>query len=146
MNHKFLVLSTLCLLSHVAVFAQGIPDSIADMSGQATDSVASPLMVFEQSVFDFGEVSRSHDTVRTHVFKFKNMGNADLVILHAASGCGCTVPKYVKDPVKPGEWGEIEVTFNANMRPQGQTAKSVTIYYNGTNNYARVYINAVIVD
>ena len=146
MKNKVFAIAILLLASFGTSYAQEVTDSLTDATLQQTDSVAAPLMVFEQPVFDLGSISRSHDSVRTHVFRFKNMGNADLVILHAASGCGCTIPKYSKDPVKPGEWGEVEVTFNAEMRPQGQTAKSVTLYYNGTTNYTRIYINAVIVD
>lgn len=146
MNNKLFAIAILLLAFGVNVNAQVVTDSLEEASSQQTDSVAAPLMVFEQPVFDLGQVSRSHDSVRTHVFRFKNMGNADLVILHAATGCGCTTPKYSKDPVKPGEWGEVEVTFDANMRPQGQTAKSVTLYYNGTTNYTRIYINVEIID
>ena len=146
MKNKIFTIAILLLASFGTTYAQELTDSLTEAPSQQADSIASPLMVFEQPVFDLGRVSRSHDTVRSHVFRFKNMGNADLVILHAASGCGCTTPKYSKDPVKPGEWGEVEMEFNAKMRPQGQTAKSVTIYYNGTTNYTRIYINVDIID
>ena len=145
-NKKLFAIALLLLSISLSVDAQVVADSLDEVANLDADSIASPLMVFEQPAFDLGKVSRTHDTVRTHVFRFKNMGNADLVILHAASGCGCTIPKYSRDPVKPGEWGEVEVTFNANMRPQGLTVKSVTLFYNGTTNYARIYLNVEIVD
>lgn len=110
------------------------------------DTIPQPDIKFEESVFDFGEISRTKKTKRTHSFVFENTGKANLIILHAASGCGCTVPKFTKEPVKPGEKGKIDVTFNAKDRPLGSFAKSVTIYINSVKAYVRIFIKGVVVE
>lgn len=111
-----------------------------------SDTVPQPDIRFEESVFDFGQISRTKKPKRTHSFVFENTGNSNLVILHAASGCGCTVPKFTKAPVKPGAKGKVDVTFNAKDRPLGNFAKSVTIYINSARSYVRIFIKGVVVE
>jgi hypothetical protein len=81
---------------------------------------------FPETEFDFGKINGGQ--MVNHVFKFKNTGNTPLVILSAKASCGCTVPEYTKDPVAPGESGEIKVTYNGSG--SGQISKSVTVTSN----------------
>lgn len=53
--------------------------------------------------------------------------------------CGCTVPKFSKEPVMPGKEGEILVKFNSEGK-EGRLTKVITILSNATNNPARVNI------
>ncbi|RYZ44473.1 MAG: DUF1573 domain-containing protein, partial [Sphingobacteriales bacterium] len=57
--------------------------------------------------FDFGKVKEG-EKVR-HAFKFKNTGQNPLIISDAIASCGCTVPSFSKEPVLPGNDGEIMV-------------------------------------
>ena len=66
-------------------------------------------------------------------YKFKNTGNADLVISDAKGSCGCTVPEYPKAPIKPGEEGNIKVTFDSSGKG-GRQNKSVTVITNAIPN------------
>jgi len=84
-------------------------------------------MVFESTTHDFGTINAG--PVLTHKFPFKNNGNVDLVIKNVVASCGCTVPKWTKEPIKPGESSEIEVHFNSAGRFGGQH-KTVRIYAN----------------
>jgi len=85
------------------------------------------VMTFDEKEFDFG-VIKEGDKVE-HVFSFKNTGNADLIIEDAKGSCGCTVPDFKKDPIKPGETSTMKVSFNSTGKP-GQQQKSVTIKAN----------------
>ena len=85
---------------------------------------------FEESVHDFGTFSEEEAFVN-HSFKFKNTGNAPLVIIKAKATCGCTVPSYPKAPIAPGESGVIDVKYSAIGRP-GAFNKSVKITTNGS--------------
>jgi len=105
-----------------------------------------PDIRFEETTFNFGEISRSHKTKRTHAFVFENVGDADLQVLHVASGCGCTVPKYSKSAVKPGKKGKIEVTFDAKGRQLGNFTKSVTVYFNSVKSYVRIFVKGKVVE
>jgi uncharacterized protein DUF1573 len=70
-----------------------------------------PVMTFEKTEHDFGSI-KSGDKVQ-YIFKFKNTGEADLLISKASGSCGCTVPEFPKDPVKPGQSAEMKVSFNS---------------------------------
>lgn len=94
---------------------------------------------FEKTTHDFGTFSEN-DPVVTYIFKFKNSGDAPLVIHQAVASCGCTVPEYTKEPIKPGAKGEIKVTYNGAGRFPGKFRKTITIHSNADNELVRLYI------
>ena len=62
-------------------------------------------------------------------FEFTNTGDEPLIISNAKGSCGCTVPEWPKEPIAPGETGEIAVEY----KPAGQSGvqtKYVTITAN----------------
>lgn len=85
---------------------------------------------FEETVHDFGTFSEE-ETFVNYSFKFKNTGNAPLIIIKAKATCGCTVPSYPKAPIAPGKSGVIDVKYSAIGRP-GAFNKSVKITTNGS--------------
>jgi len=92
-----------------------------------------PIFQFEKDKHDFGTIEQGEKIA--YAFRFKNVGKGDLIIRSAEGSCGCTVPEFPKDPVKPGESGIIDVTFNSEGR-EGQQEKTVTIISNTVpNNY-----------
>jgi hypothetical protein len=82
---------------------------------------------FSETAHDFGQVQEGKKV--THTFEFVNTGTADLVLQSVKASCGCTVPKYSREPVRPGKKGSIEVAFNTKGRP-GKQHKSVTVKTN----------------
>ncbi len=82
---------------------------------------------FEESEWDFGKITDG-DKVQ-HNFQFKNTGSEPLTIKNAKGSCGCTVPEWPREPIAPGESGEIKVEFNSKKKPGKQT-KRVTITAN----------------
>ena len=58
-------------------------------------------ITFEKVSHDFGTFSEDAPVVHC-TFKFTNTGDALLVIHQAIASCGCTVPEYPKEPIKPG--------------------------------------------
>ncbi|WP_333875988.1 DUF1573 domain-containing protein [Flavobacterium sp.] len=84
-------------------------------------------MTFESQVHDFGTIKQGDKVV--HDFKFTNTGGSDLIITDAKGSCGCTVPAYPKEPVKPGESGVIKVSFDSHGK-SGEHSKSVTVFCN----------------
>ena len=85
-------------------------------------------MTFDTETYDFGTIAKG-DSV-THVFKFKNTGDTDLVLEFVSGSCGCTVPSYPEKPIPPGESGEIKVTFNSAGKDPGLNENDVTIIAN----------------
>lgn len=94
---------------------------------------------FEKTTHDFGTFSED-DPVVTCTFKFTNTGEGLLVIHQAVASCGCTVPVYPKEPIKPGEGGEITVTYNGAGKFPGHFKKSITIRTNGKQEIVRLYV------
>ena len=93
---------------------------------------------FEKTSHDFGSFPESQKVTCT--FKFTNTGDNLLVIHQAIASCGCTVPQYPKQPIKPGESGEITVTYNGAGKFPGHFKKSITIRTNAKQEIVRLYI------
>ena len=94
---------------------------------------------FEKVTHDFGKFSESSPK-GSCVFKFTNIGDQPLVINQAVASCGCTVPEYTKAPIKPGESGEIKVTYNGAGKFPGHFKKSITVRTNGKIEMTRLYV------
>ncbi|MEO1261957.1 MAG: DUF1573 domain-containing protein [Bacteroidota bacterium] len=84
-------------------------------------------VTFAETEFNFGTVKAGEKV--QHVYKFTNTGNEPLVISNAKGSCGCTVPKWPKEPIGVGEEGEILVEFDSKGKSGNQT-KTVTITAN----------------
>lgn len=70
-----------------------------------------PKFSFAETEHDFGTIKEG-DRVK-HTFTFTNTGEAPLIIQNASGSCGCTVPVYSKEPIAPGETGEIVAEFDS---------------------------------
>lgn len=97
---------------------------------------------FEKETHDFGKIIQG-DIVR-YQFKFKNIGNKDLVISDVKGSCGCTVTQFPKQPIKPNQESTIDVSFNsaAKMGPQN---KNLTVYTNAEPSLKILYIKGEVV-
>ena len=99
---------------------------------------------FEKTSHNFGTFPESSPKV-TCVFKFTNTGDKLLVIHQAIASCGCTVPKYPKEPIKPGEGGEIIVTYDGSGKFPGHFKKSITLRTNAKQEIIRLYVEGDMV-
>ena len=82
---------------------------------------------FDEMAYDFGSV-KDGDPVK-HTFNFKNTGKETLIFIDVKGSCGCTVPEWPKEPILPGESGQIDVTFDSKNRV-GMVRKTVRIQAN----------------
>lgn len=120
---KKIFLTTLFLVSSILiVLAQGTAE-----------------ITFDKTTHNFGTFSENSPKV-TCKFQFKNTGDDPLVIHQAIASCGCTVPRYPKEPLKPGESGEITVTYDGTGKFPGHFRKTITIRTNGKKEITRLYI------
>ena len=110
-------------------------------ANEPTDTVNVAKISFEEESYDFGEVEAGE--IVTHVYRFTNTGKVPLVISNARSTCGCTVPSWPKDPIPPGEKGEIEVRFNTKNKKAKQQ-KPVTITANTYPSNTKVFISGYV--
>ena len=100
---------------------------------------------FDKLTYDFGTFSEKEPVQKT-TFTFTNIGDKPLIINQAIASCGCTVPEYTKDPIAPGEKGEIKVTYNGTGKLPGHFKKSITVRTNGVVEMTRLYIEGDMVE
>ena len=98
---------------------------------------------FDKVSIDLGTFSESNP-VQEAVFTFTNVGQAPLIINQAVASCGCAVPSYTKEPIKPGQKGQIKVTYNGKGKFPGHFKKSITVRTNGVPEMTRLYIEGVM--
>ena len=139
---KRLQLILLLCMAFIQVPAQEQKQAKAKVNDAAlfqTEDKAAEIK-FETTNHDFGKFSEKEPVVKC-TFKFTNTGNAPLVIHQAIASCGCTVPSYTKDPIKPGQSGTIEVTYNGKGKYPGKFKKVITILSNAKeNSIVRLFI------
>jgi len=101
-------------------------DAPASGSVKAPVAQPTPRIVFEQPVFDFGEVKRGGEV--KHSFIYTNTGTETLQVLEVKPGCGCTTAGTWEKEVPPGRTGSIPVQFNSGGF-SGPVQKSVTVTF-----------------
>ena len=92
-----------------------------------SDSQTTTSIKFTKDVFEFGKIKQGDNV--SYAFMFKNTGNLPLIISNATATCGCTVPNWPKEPIKPGAIGKINVVFNSTGK-KGLQDKIITVTAN----------------
>ena len=100
------------------VEAKPVPEVNPETSG--------PVMILDSDVVDYGHIEYASDPLRT--LGFKNTGNEPLVISNAKGSCGCTIPTWPREPIAPGETGEIQIRYDTKR--VGAINKTVKITTN----------------
>ncbi len=114
--------------------------SFFSLSIYAQDKVAK--IEFESETIDYGTIEKGSDGVR--VFKFRNTGDAPLIVSNVKSSCGCTVPKKPTEPILPGENGEIEVKYDTNR--VNPIRKTITVTSNAETQTVALKIKGTVID
>lgn len=118
MRKKILVVFVLAIIS-----LQANSQSVSKPEGAA--------IVWDRSTYDFGDVEQGERV--EHSYYFTNAGSTPLIITNVEVTCGCTTPKgWPRDPIAPGEKGELLVAFNSSGK-YGRQNKVVTIISNAIN-------------
>lgn len=94
---------------------------------------------FDKLTINVGTFPESKPVKKT-TFTFTNNGNQPLVINQVVASCGCTVPKYDKRPIAPGQKGTIDVTYNGKGKFPGHFKKSIVVRTNGKVEVTRLFI------
>lgn len=126
MKHTFF-LAAICSIMLVA--CTNATDRIKDTDETSTEGMMEslPVINFQEEFHDFGEVPEGE--IVEHTFTFTNEGEGPLIISNAAGSCGCTVPEWPRQPIAPGQQGQIKVSFNSKGRA-GRQDKRVTLTTN----------------
>ena len=139
----FLALAALCGLQASAQ-TQKQKVNVSEAQAVATTKAENYAEItFDTLRYDFGKFSKDNAVVKCS-FPFTNTGTAPLIIHQAFASCGCTVPTYTKEPVKPGERGVIDVTYNGTDKFPGHFQKTVTVRSNAINEVVRLTIEGLM--
>ena len=113
---------------------------LISFSVNAQDKVAK--IEFKADTIDYGTIEKGADGVR--VFEFTNTGDAPLIVSKVTSSCGCTVPKWSKEPILPGKTGEIQVKYDTNR--VSPIRKTITVISNAETPTVALKIKGLVVD
>lgn len=115
-------------------------ENVEEAAARDAQDVVYPEISFSETEHDFGTIEQGENV--EHTFQFTNTGKAPLVITNATSTCGCTVPTWTKEPIAPGESGEMLVKFNGTG--QNQVTKTVTLTANTQAGQEQIKIKAFV--
>jgi hypothetical protein len=102
--------------------------SFVFISLSAFSQLKGPVITFDKTLHDYGTLYQNDNG--DCVFTFKNDGDEPLVLSSVKSSCGCTVPKWPRDPILPGQSNSIQVTYDTKRL--GMISKQITVVSNAT--------------
>ncbi len=104
----------------------------SDVASIMKDSTKFTTIQWQDSAVNFG-TKKMGDIVNI-TFHCTNTGNKPLYLFDVRPGCGCTLVDYTKQPIKPGDQGEIEARFDTKKSHPGTVHKNIFVHTNTSNN------------
>jgi hypothetical protein len=89
---------------------------------------------------DFGLVERGVEA--KHVFTFKNISNAPLIIDNVRTDCSCTASDWDEAPIAPNAIGKITVGYDAKKK--GFFRKHLTVWLHGQKQAEKLMIQGEV--
>lgn len=86
-------------------------DLISNPKSAENPSDKKPVIQFDKTEYNFGKILEGE--VVSYTFHFTNVGNVPLIITSVDKSCGCTASDYPREPIAPGERGDIKITYDS---------------------------------
>ncbi|MCL1850710.1 MAG: DUF1573 domain-containing protein [Bacteroidetes bacterium] len=125
-SHQLIII-VLCFLLFSCGNKNSNEFSVSDIKNPATaDGIDKqkqanmPEIQFDNLSYNFGKVIQGE--ILSYIFHFKNTGKSNLIISGISASCGCTTSIPPKAPIKPGEKGEITITFDSKFKDNEVTS------------------------
>lgn len=123
---------------------------ISGQTPKAPVNKNAPVMSFDKKlvdpsgsvVWDYGTIHKDSDG-RSY-FAFVNAGKEPLILSDVRSSCGCTVPKWPREPILPGHADTITVRYDTKRL--GIINKTITVMSNANNSPIILRIKGKIVE
>ena len=96
---------------------------------------------FEEELHNYGDIPQKSDG--SYKFIFKNISDTPIIINRVRSSCGCTIPEWPREPVEPGDKGEILVKYNTELL--GSFQKSIYVYCTAANSPVKLQIKGKVI-
>lgn len=129
------------LLLMVFLGSCGTGQGRQESQSAGTGNEGGAYIEFSNIRHDFGNVRHGERLVYT--FRYKNAGNAPLVIHSANADCGCTVPEFDSSPLPPGGEGSLRVVFDTRGF-RGRQVKTINLFTNAENAVVTLALRAMI--
>ena len=145
---NMLLLSAFCFLllccknhnSELSISDIKNPQTANGMDEQQKASL--PDFQFDVLSYDFGKVIQGE--VLSYTYHFKNVGKSSLLISSIEASCGCTTSIPPKAPIRPGEKGEITITFDSKHK-NGKVTSYLVVTANTYPAQTVLTVNAYVV-
>ena len=96
---------------------------------------------FTEILHDYGDIAEKSNG--SYTFLFRNISDKPLIINRVRSNCGCTVPSWPREPIEPGDNGEITVRYNTELT--GSFNKSIYVYSSASNSPVKLQIKGKVI-
>jgi hypothetical protein len=121
--------------------AKKTAEPAAEKKAEAAAKDAAPRLTIVEPIKDYGTIPKGEKL--DWAFVVKNTGDADLQIVSAKPGCGCTVADFDK-VIKPGQTGKVTAHVDTTAFA-GPIAKTVTLETNDpTTPTSQLTIHAIV--
>ena len=117
------------------------PNLVKDPEPEVKPEGPLPTIQFETLEHDFGTIKEGEKV--SYTYKFKNTGEAPLIIQDAKPSCGCTAPDWTKTPIPVGGEGFVKAEFDSNGKPTIQN-KTITVTANTWPKQTRLSFKAMV--
>lgn len=105
---------------------------------------AGAAIEWEMQAHDFGDITEGEKV--EFIYKFTNTGTEPLMITNVQVTCGCTTPKgWPRDPVKPGDKGELPIQFDSAGK-FGRQHKVITVVSNAADGNSQITFSANVLE
>ena len=106
-----------------------LSSKLSDVQAEEKERMSNlTLVAFDRMKHDFGDIKADADY--TTEFTIKNTGKKPLQIFDVKASCGCTVPKWNKNPIAPNGSDKIKVTFHPKSTQLGGQNKTISVLTN----------------
>ena len=130
-----IIILTVLIIAGITVNAQNAPAAQVPAANPNQAEIS-----FEKNIHDFGTIKWNGNGV--YEFRFKNTGKEPLIISNAQGSCGCVVPTWPKEPIKPG--GESLIRVSYDTKKAGSFQKTVVITSNAKTNPQIITVKGVV--
>jgi len=117
---KIFIAAALLMFSSIGLIAQN--------AEQETANPNAPVLSFDKLEHDYGTMYQNADG--NAYFVYTNTGKEPLIFSRVKSSCGCTTPKWSRQPLMPGQSDTLKVRYDTKRL--GSFHKSITISSNAS--------------
>jgi len=104
-------------------------NAISQEAAEQPTNPNAPVISFDKTSYDYGTIYQKADG--NTFFVYTNKGKEPLILSRVKSSCGCTIPKWSRQPLLPGQSDTIKVKYDTKRL--GSFHKSITITSNATS-------------